>query len=124
MKTELIAAGLAAILSAPLPAQAACAYYGPNGNVAASELPVPHWGKMRRELAAEVGLSAAGQAMFSRILADADLCQRDMISFREFQARVDEAIARWEQSRSSSTPMFIPMPFSCMSDGFGGFNCM
>jgi hypothetical protein len=93
---KLIAAELAAILLAPLPAAATCAYYGPTGNVAGSELPLPHWEKTI-QLMHETGeqVSAADEALFARILTDAKLCQQDKISFQEFQARIDEAYAEF-----------------------------
>jgi hypothetical protein len=115
MKTTLIMAGLAAILLAPLSAEASCAYYGSKG----SELPVTYWERFRHEEIVR-GLSAANDAILLRILADADLCQRDRISYREYEARIAESAARVGQHSFAPEPM----PFSCMSDGFGGFACM
>jgi hypothetical protein len=39
--------------------------------------------------------SAADEAIFAQVLADAKLCQEDKISGQEFQARIDEAYAKF-----------------------------
>jgi hypothetical protein len=92
---ELIAAGLAAILLAPLPAGDVRLLRADRqrsrGRIAPAQ-----WEKVI-QLMHETGeqFSAADEAILAQVLVDAKLCQQDKISAQDFQARIDEAYAKF-----------------------------
>lgn len=118
MKSALFAgAALAWIVLDATVAHAACGGYAKG-----AELPVHHWetvfAKYRRTTPHP---TAAGEAAMGRIVADAELCEQDKISWREFNARIDEAQARLA-ARTEARDV-EPRSMTCDPDGFGGMDC-
>ena len=121
IKSGLIA-GAALVTMLPAPSFATCTRY-------ADGLPVYHWEVAREKMRANHNgdAPAVSEAAFARFIAEAELCEQDSISYREYDARTAETQAQFvEAVRQQSEPQYSRGhdPIFCDPAPGGGFDCM